>query len=183
MRKLFLCVFVLIALASCRAKKTDKHETTEILKTEGKSATVDETAKETATANNVQVVTNSDLHENISGFTIDPIDPKKPVEITTPDGKTTTVKNGSINYSSHDKTDKTTKTETDKTTTQATETGKKTTNDEFAGELYKNDTEAHADIKPALWPYALGFLLLILLYLVYRNRKKIPWLKNMFAQS
>lgn len=117
MKKYFLIVIV-FALAACSARKVNKSETT---KTENVEATIktEKTADAQKVTEKTEVV-KADVKTD--EYEVEPVDTSKAIEITSPEGKTTKIKNGKIkSRSTADKTSQA-RTETVKERQQNSET-------------------------------------------------------------
>lgn len=176
-----LAITLGVVLNSCAARKTDKSKTEETVKTEVSNNTI-AIKTEDSNVKKTETITVDNKNETVTKETVyEPIDATKPASIIDPDGKKTDLNNSK---------------KTTKETTQKNNT--KTDNSILSAESYKSELSEQSSInnksqtnksnetknvEKKAWSVfnLLWLLILVPIYLVYKNRWKIvAWFNGLW---
>ena len=186
-KNLIFGIFLAIILSlffGCRSVKKDvkKDETKTEINTdsvaENKNNVVEKSKK------TVNEKTRNNIQNSKKKVVLVPVDKDKPIEMVDSKGEKTTVFNASVELSEETTSDNTEK--EIKTDSEAEKSDKSNSNVSVKNNSKKSQSslDSSKDAKASLFfillPYALWILFFLLLYFVWRNRKRIPYVKNFF---
>jgi hypothetical protein len=180
-----IIALIMALFSGCRTVKKDvqksEKETIENVdssKTEKKDVKKDVRKFKTSKTANAKV-------KQRKSIKVEPIDTTKPIEVVDSKGETTKVFNGKVVFTDETETDNSIKeTKTDSTANFTENSKTETTVNSEKKESQENENlnlDAKGGLFWVLLPYALWILLFLLLWIVWKNRKKIPYIKNLFS--
>jgi len=180
-----LILAIIFSLFGCRTVKKDvikneseKIENLDSSKTENKDVKKEVRKVRTSKTSNAKV-----KRKNI--VVVEPINNDKPIEITDSNGETKKVYNAKVVFTDETETDNSvteSKTDstanvTDKSKTETSSSSKK----KESAKSSQSKLDAKANIFIILLPYFFWILFFLVVWLVWKNRKRIPYIKNLFS--
>lgn len=182
---LILLVFFCLCFSSCRTRKIDekkKEEKTEVQTSEVSKLVV---GVDSMVQKNIEKNTQKDTEESSDKYKLMPQNPNLPIDIVDSKGRKTSIYNASVELEKNVKKDKTKEAIKDNSCVKSTSHKESTLAANSKQISTKKDLDYHKKVEPSmvlmLFPYFISLLILIIIYLIWRYRKKIPYFRNFFS--